>query len=586
METLKEEDHGALAGDDLMKTLNEIAQKSATERPLMDSDAIFHSPIEKYEKDKLNTKERRSSRLLQFSEKEALQCRANSLKRAMNNIADYSKQLRDKRYSMQCDNVCVFTSSSSDTSPWSSPVPPINIISPSVSTTQLTCLSPLPDLRFDSVDEYFFNSLNLPVPKQFADSRRSSGVPEEERRNSVSSATTTTSTTTAIKVDGDCSEIFRLCKHQDSKKSPDNLKTNKPTTTTTTGENLDDKQNKCRMGYLAYSETEQRDDGFGFMPFEIYERNLLRNQSTAPINNSPSSNTIPTTIQKSTPATVAQYCQTNTVANSGGGNVLQIPQTNIAIERLNPLACAKETACGGGGGVDNIYESESITLIDTDQQVRHDFAVSTDGTNTDNGFLQQERSSSIDSGGEASDILSAISNEEVSLTSEILDKQAESCSQQSQIIHVADIIQDLESDRLNHIDSPETSDETTEALHDESLLDDMSSVLGQDMLGAMQDITITEDTMTLCTEKPRKKSLRKKKNAPMARANSEETGENPLQFGFENIVFEIDNRCDDQKAKEPIRYCSLAQFVEGNDIARKSFKVIETDCFSIFGYSK
>lgn len=571
LEALKEEDHGSLAGDDLMKTLNEIAQKSATERPLMDSDAIFHSPIEKCEKDKLNTKERRSSRFLQFSEKEALQCRANSLKRAMRSIADYSQQIRDKRYSVQCDNVCVFTSSSSDTSPWSSPVPPINIISPSVSTTQLTCLSPLPDLRYDSVDEYFFNSLNLPVPKQFADSRRSSGVPDEERRNSVSSAT---SITTAIRVDGECSEIFQLCKHQDNRKSPDYLETNKSTTTTTTEDNSDDKLNICRMGYLAYSETEQRDDGFGFMPFEIYERNLLRNQSTAPTNMSPSLNAIATTIHQSPPTIVTQYAQTNTVANGGGGNVLQIPQTNIGIERLHPLAYVKESTCGGNAVGDNIYESESITLIDTDQQVRNDFAGLTDDTNKDIAFLQHERSSSIDSGGEASDILSAISNEEVSLTSEILDKQAESCSQQSQFIHVADIIQDLESDRLNHIDSPETSDETTEALHDESLLDDMSSVLGQDILGAMQDITITEDTTTLCTEKPRKKSLRKKKNtAPMVRANSEETGENPLQFGFENIVFEIDNRCDDQKAKEPVRYCSLAQFVEGNDIARKSFKV-------------
>lgn len=107
-------------------------------------------------------------------------------------------------------------------------------------------------------------------------------------------------------------------------------------------------------------------------------------------------------------------------------------------------------------------------------------------------------------------------------------------------------------------------------------MDDMSSVLGHDIFSAMQDNTITEDTTTLCTvDRPRKKSFRKKKTmtSTIGRVNSEETGDNPLQFGFENIVFEIDNRCDDQKAKEPIRYCSLAQFVEGNDIARKSFKV-------------
>lgn len=122
---------------------------------------------------------------------------------------------------------------------------------------------------------------------------------------------------------------------------------------------------------------------------------------------------------------------------------------------------------------------------------------------------------------------------------------------------------------MGHIDSPETSD-TTEALHDESLLDDMSSVLGHDMFGALHDITITEDTTTLCqSEQPRRSSLKKD---TFTRVESEES-ENPLQFGFENIVFEIDNRCDDQKATEPIKYCSLAKFVEGNDIARKSFKV-------------
>lgn len=97
----------------------------------------------------------------------------------------------------------------------------------------------------------------------------------------------------------------------------------------------------------------------------------------------------------------------------------------------------------------------------------------------------------------------------------------------------------------------------------------MSSVLGQDMFGALHDITITDDTTTLCTsEQP----ARRLKKDTFQRIESEES-ENPLQFGFENIVFEIDNRCDDQKAKEPIKYCSLAKFVEGNDIARKSFKV-------------
>ncbi len=49
----------------------------------------------------------------------------------------------------------------------------------------------------------------------------------------------------------------------------------------------------------------------------------------------------------------------------------------------------------------------------------------------------QEKSSSDDIPGDASDVLSAISNEECSVNSEILDKQLDSLSQ----IHVADIIQ-------------------------------------------------------------------------------------------------------------------------------------------------
>lgn len=136
----------------------------------------------------------------------------------------------------------------------------------------------------------------------------------------------------------------------------------------------------------------------------------------------------------------------------------------------------------------------------------------------------------------------------------------------------------MDSDRLGHIDSPEDVSELTEVLQGESLLDDISSVLGQDLLGAWQDNTITEDTTTLCGSKPPRRLSKKKPKEVVAieRADSlVDLNENPLQFGFENIVFEMDNRCDDQKSREPIRYCSLAQFVEGNDIARKSFKVNE-----------
>lgn len=143
---------------------------------------------------------------------------------------------------------------------------------------------------------------------------------------------------------------------------------------------------------------------------------------------------------------------------------------------------------------------------------------------------------------------------------------------------------------MGHIDSPEDDELTsdvTEPFHGESLLEDISSMLSPDLLGLIQDTTITEDTTTLCGEKPRRKLSSKKKSTATSSINTQKvneplveredsldnSNENPLQFGFENIVFEMDNRCDDQKAREPIRYCSLAQFVEGNDIARKSFKV-------------
>lgn len=148
---------------------------------------------------------------------------------------------------------------------------------------------------------------------------------------------------------------------------------------------------------------------------------------------------------------------------------------------------------------------------------------------------------------------------------------------------------------MGHIDSPEDDELTsdvTEPFHGESLLEDISSVLSPDLLGLIQDSTITEDT-TLCGDKPRRKLSSKKKvgttsvnthkvNEPLVEREDslENSNEHPLQFGFENIVFEMDNRCDDQKAREPIRYCSLAQFVEGNDIARKSFKV--RNLFSIY----
>lgn len=159
--------------------------------------------------------------------------------------------------------------------------------------------------------------------------------------------------------------------------------------------------------------------------------------------------------------------------------------------------------------------------------------------------------------GETSDVISAISNEECSVTSEILD-QRELCS-----VNVGEMIQDLNDDRIGHIDSPETS-ETTDALHGESLIDDISSVLGHDFFCALGDNTFTDDT-TLCGDgmtRSRNRSLKNKKSVDSC----------ATQYGFENRVFDLPE-VEAIKEKQPVRYCSLAKFEEGNDISRKSFRL-------------
>lgn len=165
----------------------------------------------------------------------------------------------------------------------------------------------------------------------------------------------------------------------------------------------------------------------------------------------------------------------------------------------------------------------------------------------------------------------------------------------SNLIVVAVVLyfQNTDFNDLKHIDSPEVSDET-EIIQGESLLDDISSVLGHDITAALQDSIITDDTATISSEtlmapatpRPNKHAF-KCPSAEVAKGAAKRdldlanpslgTNDNPHQFGFENIVFEIDNRCDDQKIREPsVRYCSLAQFVDGSDITRQSFRVRNT----------
>lgn len=205
-----------------------------------------------------------------------------------------------------------------------------------------------------------------------------------------------------------------------------------------------------------------------------------------------------------------------------------------------------------------------------------------------------EQDKNQDEDKECSSILSVMSNEEVSITSEILD-------QKSFVPRKNSDGEDING-HIGHIDSPETDTfPNSDALHGESLMDDISSMLGHDLCGFDQDSmenTYTDDTTLFTSDelkpdkqkvpefklmrrksediksesKERKKSLRRN-SADKVRRTSRIKMEEDAQFGFENRAFMtqhvfLDNRFEN----EPVKYCSLAQFVEGNDIARRSFK--------------
>ncbi|XP_075145114.1 diacylglycerol kinase eta isoform X3 [Haematobia irritans] len=523
LDALKEEENGSHNGDDLLSTINSIIAKSAPNSPILTaSSSSLLNPnisIEKNEKDQLNLKERRNSRSLRGNEREALQSRANSVKRAMYNVVEHSEPGRPKRYQRRLsvtpfEALKIPTTTSSDSTPCTSPlpiIPPINIISPTMESSRLTCISPLPDTRRESMDEHFFNTISLPVPRQFADSRRSSGVPEviqEQEENSNGNGETT----------------YRRTRFSLSG-----------------GANIDDAGNRLSPGSEGASTPTERnfltvpiltsdhlvDPLSEFRPIEVFERNYYMSKQLDKDKES-----------------AEEGQQTKKVTISGEALVhtcdLQVPTIVV-----NP-----NDAC-------NVYTGDSITIIDTDG-------------NTD-------QSSEEEFQGEPSDVLSAISNEECSVASEIFDKHEQPLTG----YQLGDLLQNLDSNEFTHIDSPETSDET-ENIPGESLMDDISSVLGHDITYALQDNTITDDTTLMCSEraaipppKPARANPKARRGSSpprAARLDRMDSDDNPQQFGFENIVFEIDNRCDDQKIREPPRFCSLAQFVEGSDIARQSFK--------------
>lgn len=141
---------------------------------------------------------------------------------------------------------------------------------------------------------------------------------------------------------------------------------------------------------------------------------------------------------------------------------------------------------------------------------------------------------------------------------------------------------DDEAGGICHIDSP-VSDPTymnSETLHGESIMDDISSMLGQDVLMAMmgkngENETYTDDT-TLFTSDTVSDMGMDSRNPSLEKnhKNQIKYSTKPLKeeekFGFENRVFYIENARPPKE--EQIKYCSLAQFEEGNDIARRSFR--------------
>lgn len=129
----------------------------------------------KSEKDKINTKER-TSRQLKSSEREAVHCRVGSLKRIINDIIEDCDSKTAKHEEKLKSNVKFVPTSSSENSPCASPSFAVSTVN---TTSCLSCISPLPDMRRESFDEVLMNQLKIPVPRQFADeSRRNSRVQE------------------------------------------------------------------------------------------------------------------------------------------------------------------------------------------------------------------------------------------------------------------------------------------------------------------------------------------------------------------------------------------------------------------------
>lgn len=220
------------------------------------------------------------------------------------------------------------------------------------------------------------------------------------------------------------------------------------------------------------------------------------------------------------------------------------------------------------------YESDQLTIIDTDKPYTDDehYEVSARVTPASGECTPDRRLSSVDLEIEASSSEGSNISEDFSLISEVNDSKPEEMEEAGV--------------GIGHIDSPEVSETTyvnSETLHGESIMDDISSMLGQEVLLAMMgkngenetytdDTTLfTSDTVSDIAMDSRNPSLEKNNEAKMKYVTKIKKSKDTEteKFGFENRVFYIENAT---KVEEQIKYCSLAHFEEGNDIARKSFK--------------
>ncbi|XP_048481979.1 diacylglycerol kinase eta [Plutella xylostella] len=218
------------------------------------------------------------------------------------------------------------------------------------------------------------------------------------------------------------------------------------------------------------------------------------------------------------------------------------------------------------------YESDQLTIIDTDKPYTDDvhFQELSRVTPQSGDRTPERRLSSVDLEIDSSSSEGSNISDDYSLMSEVIDLKS------------GDID---EAGGFGHIDSPEASDATymnSETLHGESIMDDISSMLGQDVLMAMmgkngENETYTDDTTLFTSDTvsdigmdSRNPSLEKNHKHKIRHAGKAGLKDTEVEkFGFENRVFYIENS---SRPEEQKKYCSLAQFEEGNDIARKSFR--------------